>query len=65
MEEQITIVVEGKSHEKTDEAGASWASGRERRATFEARCIDPEVEKSARSAENREFSARENREPRG
>ncbi|HVW25094.1 MAG TPA: hypothetical protein VHC69_06960 [Polyangiaceae bacterium] len=64
MEEQITIVEEGKSHEKTGEAGASLGSGRERRATFEACRIDPEVEKSARSAENRRFSARENRETR-
>src|SRR5437868_15379785 len=44
---------------KTGEAGASCGAGRARRATLEARRIDSDIEKSARSAEKaRVFFAR-------
>src|SRR5207248_10113409 len=44
---------------QTGEAGASCGAGRARRATLEVRRIDSDIEKSARSAERREFSVRE------
>ena len=62
MEEQITIVAEAKSHEKTRRGRRQLRFRRERRGTFEACRIESEVEKAARSAEKARVSETESAE---